>query len=40
MPGTAGPATETNKRALREVCDVPVLFDVADGQQTIELAVA
>ena len=40
MPRTSGPATETNKRALQEICNVPVLFDIADGQQSIELAVA
>ncbi len=40
LPGVSNVATETNKRALQEVCDVPILFDIESGQQSIELAVA
>jgi dethiobiotin synthetase len=38
--GASGVATETNKRTLQEVCDVPILFEIESGQQSIELAVA
>ncbi len=40
LPGSPSTATETNKRALAEVCDVPILFDISPGQRRIELAVA
>jgi dethiobiotin synthetase len=40
MPGISSVATETNKRALQEICDVPILFDIGPGQRSIELAVA
>ncbi len=33
-------ATETNGAILREICDVPILFEVHPGQTEIELAVA
>ena len=39
-PGVADVATETNRRALEEICDVPILFEIARDQQSIELAVA
>lgn len=31
-------ASKTNREALGEVCDVPILFEVKSGQQTLELA--
>jgi dethiobiotin synthetase len=40
LPGASDVATETNKRTLQEVCDVPILFEIESGQQSIELAVA
>lgn len=40
MPGVSSIATATNKRTLEEICDVPILFDIQAGQQSIELAVA
>jgi dethiobiotin synthetase len=40
MPGLSGLATETNKAALQEVSDVPILFEIATDQRSIELAVA
>jgi len=40
MPGNPSVATETNKRTLEEVCDVPILFNIGPDQQSIELAVA
>ncbi len=40
LPGVAGVATETNKRALEEICDIPILFEIATDQRSIELAVA
>lgn len=33
-------ATQTNKKILQECCDVPVLFAIHPGQQSLELAVA
>ncbi len=40
LPGNPNAATETNKRTLEEVCDVPILFDIRPGQRAVELAVA
>jgi dethiobiotin synthetase len=40
LPGVASVATETNRRALEEICDVPILFEIATDQRSIELAVA
>jgi dethiobiotin synthetase len=40
LPGVANVATETNRRALEEICDVPILFQIAADQRSIELAVA
>jgi dethiobiotin synthetase len=40
LPGVPSVATETNKRTLQEVCDVPILFEITSGQQRLELAVA
>jgi dethiobiotin synthetase len=40
LPGSPSVATETNKRTLEEVCDVPILFDISPGQRGVELAVA
>jgi dethiobiotin synthetase len=40
LPGNSNEATQTNKRTLEEICDVPILFDVNPDQQRIELAVA
>lgn len=40
MPASPSVAIETNKRALEETCDVPILFSIGPGQQSIELAVA
>jgi dethiobiotin synthetase len=40
LPGSPSVATQTNKRTLEEVCDVPVLFSVDPDQPSIELAVA
>jgi dethiobiotin synthetase len=40
LPGVADVATETNRRALEEICDVPILFEIATDQESIELAVA
>jgi dethiobiotin synthetase len=40
LPGSPNAATETNRRALEEVCDVPILFDISPNQLEIELAVA
>jgi dethiobiotin synthetase len=40
LPGVASAATETNRRALEEICDVPILFEIAVDQRSIELAVA
>jgi dethiobiotin synthetase len=40
LPGFASAATETNRRALEEICDVPILFEIAVDQRSIELAVA
>jgi dethiobiotin synthetase len=40
LPGVASVATETNRRALEEICDVPILFEIAIDQRSIELAVA
>ncbi len=34
------PATQTNKKILQECSDVPVLFEIHPGQQSLELAVA
>ncbi len=40
LPGVPSVATQTNKRTLQEVCDVPILFEITCGQQSLELAVA
>ena len=40
LPGNSNAATETNKRTLEEICDVPILFDISPDQSRIELAVA
>jgi dethiobiotin synthetase len=40
LPGTPDAATQTNRRTLEEICDVPILFDIAPDQRKIELAVA
>ena len=40
MPGISDIATETNKRTLEEICDVPLLFNIGPDQRSIELAVA
>jgi dethiobiotin synthetase len=40
LPGVGNVATETNRRALEEICDVPILFEIAADQRSIELAVA
>jgi dethiobiotin synthetase len=40
LPGVANVATETNRRALEEICDVPILFQIVADQRSIELAVA
>ena len=39
MPGPLRLATETNKAAL-EVCDIPILFEIASDQRSLELAIA
>lgn len=33
-------ASKTNSETLRQVCDVPVLFEIKPGQQSVELALA
>jgi len=33
-------ASKTNKETLREACDVPILFEILPGQQSVELATA
>jgi len=40
LPGNPNAATETNRRTLEEICDVPILFDISPDQRKIELAVA
>jgi dethiobiotin synthetase len=40
MPGSPSVATETNKRTLEEICDVPILFNIGPDQRSLELAVA
>jgi dethiobiotin synthetase len=40
LPGNSNAATQTNRRTLEEICDVPILFEIATDQRTIELAVA
>ena len=40
LPGNPNAATETNRRTLEEICDVPILFHVSPDQRKIELAVA
>ena len=40
LPGNPNAATETNRRTLEEICDVPILFDISPNQRKIELAVA
>ena len=40
LPGSPNAATETNKRTLEEICNVPILFDIRPDQRAIELAVA
>ena len=40
LPGNLSAATETNKRTMEEICDVPILFDIGPDQRRIELAVA
>jgi dethiobiotin synthetase len=40
LPGNLNAATETNKRTMEEICDVPILFDIGPDQRAIELAVA
>jgi dethiobiotin synthetase len=40
LPGNLNAATETNKRTMEEICDVPILFDIGPDQRRIELAVA
>lgn len=33
-------AVETNRQVLREFCDVPILFEIALGQASLDLAIA
>ncbi len=33
-------AVETNRQVLQEFCDVPILFEIAPGQDSLDLAVA
>jgi dethiobiotin synthetase len=40
LPGNPNAATETNRRTLEEICDVPILFHISPDQRKIELAVA
>ena len=40
LPGNPNVATDTNRSALEEICDVPILFDIRPDQRRIELAVA
>jgi dethiobiotin synthetase len=40
LPGNPNAATQTNRRTLEEICDVPILFDINPDQPKIELAVA
>jgi dethiobiotin synthetase len=40
LPGLQTEATKSNRQALEEICDVPILFDIHPDQKEIELAVA